>query len=90
MTPRSPVPLRLREMVPGSPVSMNFPPSDNSGKPMDISVTDMLGRQVFASVIDINTPSGKTQTDLSSLKQGVYFINIKSGDNSYSSKLVIE
>jgi len=55
-----------------------------------LSVKDMLGREVFWSSLNNVATSGIKQFDLSSLKNGVYFISIRSADLNYSEILQIE
>jgi len=56
----------------------------------DVIITDIVGREVYKSVIDINDASGQTQIRLSSLMNGIYLITIKSDNIYYSNKLVIQ
>ena len=53
-----------------------------------ISVLDMTGREVYITSYMMNTASGKTEIDLSSLENGMYLIDIKSDKVLYSGKLV--
>jgi len=56
----------------------------------DVIITDVVGRDVYKSVIDINAASGETQLGLTGLKDGIYIINIKSPNLNYSGKLIIQ
>ena len=49
-------------------------------------VSDVVGRQVMETEVK----AGNTQLNISSLKAGVYFINIKSADLNYSSKIILQ
>ena len=54
-----------------------------------IVITDMVGRTVHTEKMQISTTSGENMIDLSSLKSGIYFININSGSINFSSKISI-
>ena len=56
----------------------------------DIIITDMTGREVYRSVLNINTASASAQLDIHSLNDGIYFITIKSGSISYTNKLAVQ
>ncbi len=55
-----------------------------------VRVTDVTGREVFISVLEINTVSGQAQFDLSNLKDGIYLLTIKSDHIFYTGKLQIQ
>jgi type IX secretion system substrate protein/carboxypeptidase family protein/Big-like domain-containing protein len=54
-----------------------------------ISVTDVIGRQVFQSAININAAAGQTQVDLSNLVNGIYFVSVKSNSINSNTKIQI-
>lgn len=54
-----------------------------------VVVTDVTGRKVYSSSVEINTASA-TQLDLKNIQAGIYFISIKSEHANYSGKVVIE
>jgi hypothetical protein len=56
----------------------------------DLTVSDVVGREVYKSSVNINSVSGKTQIDLNGLKSGVYLISVKSDNINYSGKLSIQ
>ena len=56
----------------------------------NVVITDIIGHEVYTSVVNINTASGQTQIDLSRLTNGVYLVNIKSGNNNFNGKLTIQ
>ena len=64
----------------------------NNEKPgsADIIITDMTGREVYKSILNISAASANTQLDIHSLNDGIYFITIKSSSISYTNKLVIQ
>jgi hypothetical protein len=55
-----------------------------------VIITDMTGREVYHSVLNITDVSGQDQVSLSDLKSGIYLISIKSDAVHFSSKLVIQ
>ena len=52
-------------------------------------VTDVTGRNVMTSSVDF-TSIRKSNINISSLKPGVYMVNIQSTNGSYNTKLVVE
>lgn len=54
----------------------------------DIFVYDNLGRKV--ALKKLNGLGNNEELDLSFLPKGIYYLNIKSGENNFSKKLVIE
>jgi uncharacterized repeat protein (TIGR01451 family) len=55
-----------------------------------VIITDMAGREVYRSSIDINVASGEAQIDISTLKEGIYMLSIRSGSINFNKKLVVE
>ncbi len=55
----------------------------------DIEITDVIGRKIYKSVINMNVSSGQVQVNVSGLNEGVYMITIKSDDIYYCGKLMI-
>ncbi len=56
----------------------------------DVVLTDMTGRVVIKTRLDINTTKGQTVIDLSGIEEGVYIITIKSGSINYCGRVVRE
>jgi len=54
-----------------------------------VNIVDTAGTQVLSTTIKINTPSGKTQVDLSTLNNGEYRILINSEKISFTGKLTV-
>ena len=55
----------------------------------DVVITDVVGREVLRSAININAATGQTQLGLQSVKDGVYMITVKNGNINYSGKLAV-
>ena len=55
-----------------------------------IKITDITGREVYSSVLNINTTNGNTQLDTHNFNNGIYFITIKSNNISYTNKMLIQ
>ena len=55
-----------------------------------VVITDVVGREVFKTNMEISSVAGQQQVDLSALNNGIYLITIKSPSISYSNKLLIE
>ena len=56
----------------------------------NLVISDMLGREVYKTAININAVNGQSQLNLASLKEGIYLITIKSDHIYFSSKLQVE
>ncbi len=54
-----------------------------------VNIVDTAGTRVLSTTIKINTPSGKTQVDLSTLNNGEYHILINSEKISFTGKLTV-
>lgn len=55
----------------------------------DVSLTDMLGRAVYTSTLDVKTTTGNKVLDISNLSNGVYFVAVRSGSSVFSEKIVV-
>ena len=55
----------------------------------DVTITDITGREVLKSQLNISTPSGTAPVDIRGLNEGIYFISIKSNSLFYTNKLLI-
>ena len=55
-----------------------------------VVITDMAGREVQQSSLDMNASSGHAQIDVSKLISGVYLVTVRSGEIYFKCKLVIE
>ena len=54
-----------------------------------ISVSNILGEEVYTETKGVNTTTSTT-INLSDLESGIYMLNIQNGDSSISKKLIIE
>jgi hypothetical protein len=61
---------------------------------VNISITDFTGREVFATLNQLQTAGNHQQQinfdDFNSLNSGIYLVKIQAGAESYIKKLVIE
>ena len=55
-----------------------------------VSVSDIIGHEVYNTTITLGSESGNTSIDLSNLKSGIYILSIKSEVNSFTSRLIIQ
>ncbi len=55
-----------------------------------IEVTDVMGRVVSRSQLNMNKTSGEQHLDLGALNNGIYFVSIKSPTINYREKVVIK
>ncbi len=53
-------------------------------------VTDVVGREVISTDLNMNTAAGRTQLNMSEMRSGIYFINIKADGISYTAKVVLQ
>ncbi len=58
------------------------------GDPLNVVITDVLGRQVFNTQYQMIGDTGEKQVDLSGFKSGVYCVTFRSGSEIYTVKLV--
>ena len=63
--------------------------TENTGM-AEVVITDVSGKEVYQGAMDMTTQTGRTDLDLTNLQTGVYFINIRSSDINYSTKVVIQ
>ncbi len=55
-----------------------------------LSVTNIVGQEVYNSTINISQPSGNTQVSLGNLANGVYMLTLKSADINYTWRMVVQ
>jgi len=56
----------------------------------NLVITDVLGRDVYKSAMNINATSGSAQVGLQGIKDGIYLLTIKGESINYSAKVLIE
>ncbi|MDR3678541.1 MAG: T9SS type A sorting domain-containing protein [Flavipsychrobacter sp.] len=64
--------------------------STNPLQAANATVSDVTGRKVYETPLNMNAQSGKTQLNLSNLQSGMYFININAGNVNYTNKIVLQ
>jgi hypothetical protein len=55
-----------------------------------MTITDMAGRVVYNSRLDLATAAGATSADISSLNSGIYLVHINGPAINFNSKLIVE
>jgi hypothetical protein len=70
--------------------SLNVKWNEQATGKADITVTDITGREIYQSVIDIAATSGNTSINLPVLSNGVYFVKIKSETINFTEKLTVQ
>ena len=55
-----------------------------------VVISDITGRQIVKTTLDVNVGTGIKQLDLSSLTNGLYMISVKSASINYNSKIQIQ
>ena len=56
----------------------------------DVTISDITGRVVYTSAINISAASGQSQLNVDDLKNGVYLIAIKGAGMNYNGKVMIQ
>jgi trimeric autotransporter adhesin len=56
----------------------------------DVTVTNVVGHEVYRSVLNITTASGESNISLAGIQDGVYMITIRSANIHYTGKLLIQ
>ncbi len=56
----------------------------------NVTISDITGRQVFSTTLNVNEGTGVSQLDLSGLNNGIYMVNIKSASINYTNKIEIQ
>jgi len=56
----------------------------------NVSITDITGREVYKSTIQMTAGSGISQVDLSGLTNGLYLISVKSASITYNNKIELQ
>ncbi|MDR3680773.1 MAG: PKD domain-containing protein [Flavipsychrobacter sp.] len=59
-------------------------------KNANVCITDVVGRRIFDTDLDMSNYTGYTHINLSSLTSGVYFISIKADGINYTNKVVLQ
>ncbi|MDC0468193.1 T9SS type A sorting domain-containing protein [Bacteroidia bacterium] len=59
------------------------------GSKMTMRVTNRMGQQVARNETYLTTGSNKAQLDLSTLSDGLYFVNLRAGDEVKSVKIYL-
>jgi len=54
-----------------------------------VAITDVTGRTVQSSVININTQTGRKQLDITGLNNGIYMISVRSATINYNNKIEV-
>ncbi len=72
----------------GSDVNITWSNEPTGDVPVVIS--DLAGRKIYETVLNMSSHNGISNLDISSLNNGVYIITIKSNDINYTNKLVIQ
>ena len=65
---------------------INIKLSENSPPENEVKIYDCLGRQVFESSFKVN----ELQIDISALKAGIYFVEIRNGNFQKTEKIIVE
>lgn len=70
--------------------ALNIQWIDQPNGSASVTISDMMGREVFTSVLNIGATNGAAILDLNKLTNGVYMISVNSANISYTSKLLIQ
>ena len=69
---------------------LNIQWDENTTEKGTLAISDITGRVVYASSINMTQGTGSSQLDLSELTNGMYMISIKSGDINYNNKIELQ
>jgi uncharacterized protein YjdB len=69
---------------------LNIQWNASANETANVTVSDVTGRIVTASTINMIQGNGVSQVDLSSLSNGVYMISVKSGTINYNNKIQVQ
>jgi hypothetical protein len=69
--------------------TLNIQWSAKAGMSAEVTIVNVVGREVLHTFADIDKNTGNSQLDISAVNEGVYLVNIKSEGASYTSRLVI-
>ena len=69
---------------------LNIQWSEKAAEKGIITISDVTGRQVYKSSINMNEGTGVTAIDLSALMNGLYMISVKSASLNYNNKIEIQ
>jgi len=70
--------------------SLNIEWNDQVSGKADFVITDLIGREVYRSVVDMNATAGQANIELNGLNDGMYIVKIQSASIDYSNKLIIQ
>ena len=56
----------------------------------NVTISDITGREIYRTVINMNEGTGVKQIDLSGFANGLYMITVKSGTINYNNKIQIQ
>ena len=56
----------------------------------DVTISDLAGRTVLSSTININAASGQSQLNVNDLNNGIYLISIKGAGVNYNGKVMVQ
>ncbi len=59
-------------------------------EPANVNISDMLGREVYTTPMNITTANGQSQLNLADIENGIYLITIIADHSTYNSKLMIQ
>lgn len=63
---------------------------DYSGEHIDLTITNILGQQIYNDKLASAGSDMKTKIDISSFEKGIYFVTLQTGESATTRKLVVE
>jgi hypothetical protein len=66
---------------------LNIQWTETTNEKATISISDVTGREVYTSALNMTQGNGTSQIDLSGLTNGSYLISVKSATISYNNKI---
>jgi len=75
-----------------NPASGNLNIQWNKQQPgsSELIITDVIGRKVYEAAVNMTSSSGQLPLDISSLRNGIYLISVKTEKTEYNGKLIVQ
>jgi hypothetical protein len=61
----------------------------NESQKAVVSISNIIGQEVYTSVNSVNTGNNVIKIDLSKYENGIYIVKLKTKNNSLSKKLIL-
>ena len=69
---------------------LNLQWNEQTAEKGNVSITDITGRELYKTAINMNQGTGVKQLDLSGFTNGLYMISVKSATINYNTKIQVQ